>query len=116
MANYSFKTASLPIPDGRVIELCNFCQLVPHTVIYAGETGLTFRNCNLTNCDVPGDSIIECCLRIQVEFCSHLHEKWIEKGLTACAENCAIPMKTRRCPNGSNIVLCQHRRTCGMER
>jgi hypothetical protein len=89
MANYSFKTASLPIPDGRVIELCNFCQLVPHTVIYAGETGLTFRNCNLTNCDVPGDSIIECCLRIQVEFCSHLHEKWIEKGLTACAENCA---------------------------
>jgi hypothetical protein len=89
MANYSFKTSGLPIPGDRVIETCNFCQLVPHTAIYAGESSLTFRNCNLTNCDVPGDSVIDRCLRVQVEFCSNLHPKWIEKGLATCTENCA---------------------------
>ena len=89
MANYSFKTTGLPEPIENVVEGHNFTQGTPHTPIYAGYTGLTFRNCNLLNCDVPAGSVIEHCNRSQVSFCSHLHTEWLTPGyISACAANC----------------------------
>jgi hypothetical protein len=90
MGNYSFKTTGLPEPVNGVVEGHNFTQGVPHTAIYAGQTGLTFRNCNLMNCDVPVGSIVEHGLRSQVSFCSHLHDRWLEKGhISECAADCS---------------------------
>lgn len=90
MGNYSFKTTGLPEPVDGVVDGHNFTQGAPHTAIYTGYTGLTFRKCNLTNCDVPAGSVIESCLKSQISFCSHLHEGWIDKGvITVCAENCS---------------------------
>jgi len=90
MGNYSFKTAGLPEPVNGIVEGHNFTQGVPHTTIYEGQTGLTFRNCNLLNCDVPADSIIDSCLRSQVSFCSHLHEPWLTVGyISACITSCS---------------------------
>ena len=89
MGNYSFKTTGLPEPVGGVIEGHNFTQGTPHTPIYTGYTGLTFRNCNLMNCDVPVDSIIEYCLHAQTSFCSYLHQGWLDNGyITQCAIDC----------------------------
>lgn len=91
MGNYSFKTTGLPEPVNGVVEGHNFTQGAPHTAIYAGQTGLTFRRCNLLNCDVPAGSTIEDCLGpVHTSFCSHLYPQWCEKGyITECAENCS---------------------------
>lgn len=90
MGNYSFKTTGLPEPVNGVVEGHNFTQGVPHTAIYSGYTGLTFRNCNLCNCDVPGDSTIISCNTGQVSFCGNIHINWAEKGvIPSCAENCS---------------------------
>ena len=89
MGNYSFKIVGLPEPVDGVVEGHNFTQAVPHTPIYTGYTGLTFRNCNLLNCDVPADSVVERCQRSQVSFCSFLHDSWLSNGyIVACATNC----------------------------
>jgi hypothetical protein len=88
MANYSFK--ELPAAEnGAVIEGHNMVRAVPHTVIYEGVTGLTFRNCNLSNCDLPADAIIVSCLTGHTSFCSHLHDLWLTKGyISQCASDC----------------------------
>lgn len=52
--------------DGETIEDCNFCQPTPWTPIAVGVTGLTFRDCNLVNCDLPADSVVENCNVVQV--------------------------------------------------
>ena len=88
MPNYSFKQPP-DVPDGSVIEGFNLVQGIPHTKIYEGKTGLTFRNCNLTNCDVPIDSVVESCLRVQVSFCSHNFPSWLENGyIPECVRDC----------------------------
>lgn len=90
MANFSFKTTGLPESVKGVIEGHNFTQGKPHTKIYEGMKGLTFKNCNLQNCDVPADSKVESCLRCQTNFCSHLHERWMEKEfISKCPTDCA---------------------------
>jgi hypothetical protein len=89
MANYSFK--ELPAAEnGAVIEGHNMVRAVPHTAIYEGVTGLTFRNCNLTNCDVPADAtVISCLYPCQTSFCSHLNPGWLAAGfLSQCASDC----------------------------
>lgn len=89
MGNYSFKTTGLPEPVNGVVEGHNFTQGAPHTAIYTGQTGLTFRNCNLLNCDVPAGSVVEFCNRGHVSFCSHLHDSWLAHArISACAESC----------------------------
>lgn len=90
MANYAFTTGK-PLPEaqsGQTFEMCNFTRLAPHTKIFNGVSGLTFRNCNLINCDVPADATVIDCNRGQVEYCGNVHKKWIEKGVANCAENC----------------------------
>jgi len=96
MTNYAFTTdKSLPsAQNGQTFENCNFMQMAPNTTIFAGKTGLSFRKCNLVNCNVPADAQIDDCLHIHKSFCSHLHEKWIDKGLSECAENCSHVIDT----------------------
>lgn len=88
MPNYSWTTGK-ELPDGMVFVNCNFSQKEPHTAIFTGKTGLTFRNCNLVNCDIPADSVVEGGIRCHVSYCSHVHPQWVEKGLLECAENCS---------------------------
>lgn len=91
MANHAF-TVSKPMPtisNGHTFERYNFHRLTPHTKIYEGYTGLTFRQCNLVNCDVPADSVLENCNNVQIEFCSNLHPDWTDYGLTTCSQNCS---------------------------
>lgn len=91
MANYAF-TSRNPLPEsksGEVFENLNFTQMLPNTEIFTGVTGLVFKNCNLTNCKLPDDAKAESCLRVQIEFCSNLHPKWTDKGLSACGINCS---------------------------
>jgi hypothetical protein len=87
--NYSFASGN-PLPtvnNGHVFERLNFCRAVPHTPIFAGKTGLVFRGCNLVNCDVPADAVLEDCLHVHYEFCSNHHPEWAGK-LTPCVANC----------------------------
>lgn len=85
---------SLPtdVQNGDVFDNCNIAQLNTHTEICFGKTGLTFQGCNLLNCDIPGDSIIDDCLTIHKSFCSHLHPNF---GLSpACAGDCSHVVDT----------------------
>lgn len=87
MGNYSFASDN-PIPDvanGHVFEGDNFIQQFPNTAIFSGKTGLKFINCNLTNCSLPSDAIVEGTFLKQRSFCSHVHPRW---GLTECIEDC----------------------------
>lgn len=91
MPNFAF-TRGLSLPtanNGDTFEYYNFMQAQPHTKIFEGVTGLTFRKCNLVNCDVPVDAIIEDCLHIHKNMCSHNHPRWVNKGLPECIENCS---------------------------
>lgn len=66
------------IPADTEYVLCNFTQRVPDTTgpnpvgvdMFPGYSGpvMTFRNCNLINCEVPAGSIIENCNTNVMEF------------------------------------------------
>jgi hypothetical protein len=90
MANCAWTTGkSLPeVVNGHTFEMCNFAQREPHTAIFAGVTGLTFRNCNLINCDIPIDAIKISCNGGHVSYCSHEHPNWVDKGLAECVQSC----------------------------
>lgn len=95
MANYSFSINPIPaVENGHTFTGDNFCQFLPHTAILAGVTGLTFKNCNLTNCDAPMDAVFIGCAPRHTSFCSHEHPKWINKGLPVCADNCTHLVST----------------------
>lgn len=87
MANYAFMTGrTFPkIQNGHVFVGDNFIQKEPNTEILDGYTGLKFINCNLTNCKLPEDAIIEGSHPRQRSFCSHIHPEW---NLTECVEEC----------------------------
>ena len=106
MGNYSFKTTNLPEPVNSVIEGHNFTQGAPHTAIYAGQTGLTFRNCNLTNCLIPDGSIVEgSAYPKNVSRCSHVHPKLLQYGyISECAENCEHLVDTQQVTIDSVVV------------
>ncbi len=74
--------------NGQTVDGWNLTQLQPHTAIGEGVSGLIFRNCNLLNCDVPADAVVESCLHVHKSFCSHLHPDWVAHGLPECVENC----------------------------
>lgn len=100
MSTYSYKNFRLALPtgieDGDIFIGCNLIQIVPHTAICAGITGLTFTGCNLTNGDVPGDAIVEDCggYGRHKSRCSHLHPEMVDKGLAVCADNCSHVVDT----------------------
>jgi hypothetical protein len=76
------------IENGDVFVSCNFEQLEPNTSILAGKTGLEFHECRLVNCSLPGDAVIVNGNTRQVDFCTNLHPNRVDKGQTACPENC----------------------------
>ena len=83
--NFSFTDPTCQ--DGDTFERCNLSQLQPHTAIFAGRSGLTFRACNLVNCDVPAGSVVIRCNTCQVSRCSHLHPEW------------PLPIEVEDCPH-----------------
>lgn len=88
MPNYAFK----PLPDcenGHRFEQENFTRLEPNTPAFAGKTGLTFVECNLTNCVPPADSVYIRCKPYNISFCTNAWPKLINKGLSPCVENCS---------------------------
>lgn len=95
MANYSLGIKPIPdVPNGHTFTGDNFLQLNAHTPILEGKTGLTFINCNLTNCDPPADSVYVGCKPKHASFCTHVHEHFIDHGLAECAEDCAHVVST----------------------
>jgi hypothetical protein len=89
MSNYSFKPNTIPLGNDQTFTGDNFTQLVPHTKILEGYTGIVFNNCNLINCDLPVGAIKNSGVNYHLSFCSNLHPRWIEKGLSQCVENCS---------------------------
>ncbi len=95
-----------PCEDGQEVREWNLTQLLPHTPIGAGVTGLRFVGCNLLNCEVPEDAEVVDCLTIQKSFCSHLHPEWVELGLPECGEDCEHVARVDEIAlNGETIVI-----------
>jgi len=99
MMIYKYKNFRLSTPiceNGDTFIGCNLVQINPHTAICEGKTGLTFQGCNLTNCDVPQDAIVEDCggYGRHKSRCSHLHPEMIDKGLSVCEDNCSHVVDT----------------------
>lgn len=90
MANYAFKNNDdLPdIPKNKTFTGCNFFQATPHTPIFEGVVGLTFRDCNLINCDLPNDATVISCNHNHYDFCTNLRPSLLQHGVEACAEEC----------------------------
>ncbi|NIV11967.1 MAG: hypothetical protein GWN62_12050 [Aliifodinibius sp.] len=81
--------------NGDTFINCNFAQPIPNTAIFSGLTGLTFQGCNLCNCNVPGDSVIDDCLTIQKSQCSHIHPNLLAQGhISACPDDCSHVVDT----------------------
>ena len=74
------------IQNGDTFEQCNFVQANLNTPVLAGYTGLTFIACNLMNCSVPGDAVIDDCLTLQKDMCSNLHPNW--EVTASCGTQC----------------------------
>jgi hypothetical protein len=70
------KLANLSAETSDEFIECNFMQVTPHTTIASGITSLTFTGCNLMNCDVPGDAVVEDCMMLQKNMCYWLHPTW----------------------------------------
>jgi hypothetical protein len=73
--------------DGDIFDNCNIAQLYPHTGICVDKIGLTFKGCNLLNCDIPAGSTVEDCLMVHKSFCSHIHPEF--ELSPACTNNCS---------------------------
>lgn len=76
--------------SGDVFVGCNLSQSNPHTKIFDGISGITFESCNLVNCDLPDNSIVNKCLNIHKSMCSHIHQNRVESGeIDPCnVDNC----------------------------
>jgi len=87
-ASWAYPVFDPPVDNGDTIQNCNLSQLEPHTDILKVYTGLTYSHCNLVNCDVSNDAIIEDCNNAHIDFCTHLNEGLIDFGLTPCLTEC----------------------------
>jgi hypothetical protein len=60
MENWAFQ--DLPeVQDGDSFVQCNIVRFEMNTNIFEGKTGLSFLDCNLINCVLPGDSQVDGC-------------------------------------------------------
>uniref|UniRef100_A0A6M3IL01 Uncharacterized protein n=1 Tax=viral metagenome TaxID=1070528 RepID=A0A6M3IL01_9ZZZZ len=77
--------SSPPCSNGDEFVRRNLAQLLPHTTICVGVTGLTFRDCLLVNCELPTDAIRIRGNIAQIDRCAHLHPEF---NLPDESENC----------------------------
>jgi hypothetical protein len=113
--NFSFEKISLleeQLANGDIVEDCNLSQAVPGTQVCENFGQLTFRRCNLTNCAVPADSVIEDCNTFQVSKCSHLHPGLLEKGfIEECPAECDHVVDTEEVRiDGELVAIIYHRK------
>lgn len=87
MANYSFKDPGDAIADGATIDSGNFTQLRPDTPIMVGKP-LTINDGNWINVRKDAAWIINGGNWTQIDRCTHLNPKLVDKGLTECAVDC----------------------------
>lgn len=74
-----------PLPAfraGDVVENCNLLRVTEEAIPSAG---VTFIECNLTNCILDATATATRCLRLRKQFCYWLHPGW---GLPTEPENC----------------------------
>jgi hypothetical protein len=64
--NQNFRQQDPKPAEGDTFRDCNLSQAAPHTAICKGVKGLRFIGCNLVNCDLPPDAVIEDCLQCHV--------------------------------------------------
>ena len=86
--NFSFGKNQSIVRDGDTIERCNCAQHTANTEIFKGVKGLWFINCNLLNCTLPPDAIVERGLVIEKTYCSHLHPEMVAAGMAEEPEDC----------------------------
>lgn len=87
------KLASMGIQNGDTFEACNFVQIDPHTKILEGYTGLTFKDCNMLNCDPPPDATLISCPNRHRSFCTHINPSKVGAS-GECVENCSHVVDT----------------------
>ena len=77
------------VKEGDVFEDCNLMQKYPHTKICGNIPRLIFRQCNLSNCDLPIGAKIEDCGQVgrHKSRCSNLHPDW--NLIPECPVNCS---------------------------
>lgn len=92
--------------DGDTAEEANLSQIAPHTPICVGISGLTFIRCNLTNCDLPLDAIVDKCGRlIHLDMCAHVHPQLVELGFLAAEEpDCPHVVETHQVTIDGQLV------------
>jgi hypothetical protein len=81
---------------------CNLSQQLPNTFICESISGLTFRNCNLTNCTIPVDAVKDECNHRHVEFCKHIVPMF--KALPDEPDECAHVVATKIIDGKSEFV------------
>ena len=89
--NFSYsKLDNLSAENGDEFIGCNFSQANPHTDICEGVTGLTFRDCNLCNCDVPQDAECIGCTPRHISRCTNIeyHASIVDLIDHTCDEDC----------------------------
>ncbi len=70
--NINYKRALPECENGDSFISCNISQLVLRDIC-AGKTGLTFTDCNLVNCNLPGDSEVVNCNTAKTDYCAWIH-------------------------------------------
>lgn len=69
------------VQDNDTLDGCR-CVQVSGIPIFSGVSNLRFiGNCNLINCILPPDAIVENGLVIKKQYCSHLHPEMVAAGL-----------------------------------
>lgn len=80
--DFSFQGDRSAVQSGDTLDGCYCVQHTADTEIFQGLTGLRFTgNCNLINCNLPTDAIVENGLVIEKQYCSHLHPEMVEAGM-----------------------------------
>jgi len=74
--------------SGDTFTGCNLTQAQMDTPICVGKTGLTFIRCNLINCIVPADSVVQDCNTAKKDFCTNEMPHLKGKLKSDCPENC----------------------------
>lgn len=86
--NFSYNRINeIEVSNGDVFINCNLIQINPYTPIFLGRNNLSFVGCNMINCSLPVDSIIENCNIAQIDRCTNKRDDLLIYK-EACEERC----------------------------